>query len=135
MEGVGCVMKGWGGVCHGGGLSWTGGMCHGGVGCVMEGGSVIEGWGGVCHGGGLSWRGRVCHGGVGWGVSWRGSVMEWWDGVGWGLSWRGGVGHIQSNLVIEANHHYLHTVPPGNYSKLLGEPNSITTTHLITWNY
>ena len=74
---------------------------------------------------GVGWGGGgVCHGGVGWGVSWRGA-----------LSWRGGVGHIQSNLVIEANHHYLHTIPPGNYSKLLGEPNSITTTHLITWNY
>ena len=67
------------------------------------------GWSGVCYGGG------VCHGG--------------------GLSWSGRVSHIQSNLVIEANHQYLHTIPPGNYSKLLGEPNSITTTHLITWDY
>ena len=103
------MFQGWGWVCHGG-VGW------GGVGCVME---------GVCHGVvGCVMEGR---GGGGVGV---GCVME-----GWGLSWRGGVGHIQSNLVIEANHHYLHTIPSGNYSKLLGEPNSITTTHLITWNY
>ena len=98
----------------------------------MEKGSFVPknvpgvGWGGVggVMEGGLSWRvGWVCYGGVGWG------------GVGWDVSWRGGVGHIQSNFVVEANHHYLHTIPPGNYSKLLGESNSITTTHLITWNY
>ena len=84
----------------------------------------MEGWDGVCHGGWslMEWLG----------VSWRGGVGCVIEG---GLSWRGGVGHIQSNLAIEANHHYLHTIPPGNYSKLLGEPNSITTTHLITWNY
>ena len=45
-----------------------------------------------------------------------------------GLSWRHGVGHIQSNLVIEANHHYLHTIPPGNYSKLLREQKFNSTT-------
>ena len=77
----------------------------------------------------MSWSGGVCHGGVGVGWGGVGCVMEG------GLSWRGGVGHIQSNLVIEANHHYLHTITPGNYSKLLEEPNSITITHLITWNY
>ena len=115
-RGVGCVMEGWGGVYHGGGLSWR-------VGWVTEG----WGWVGCVMEGGLSWSGGVCHGGVGWGGV--RCVMEG------GLSWRGGVGHIQNNLVIEANHHYLHTIPPGNYSKLLGEPNSITTTHLITWNY
>ena len=59
---------------------------------------------------------------VGWGVSWGVSHRRvGWDGVGLGVSWRGfchggvgwgGVGHIQSNLVIEANHHYLHTPPP-----------------------
>ena len=74
---------------------------------------MYQGWGGVGWGGGVSWRGGV------------GSVMEGWGGVchrGGGLSWRGGVGHTYSNLVIEANHHYLHTIPPGNYSKLLAEP-------------
>ena len=38
VPGVGCVMQGWGGVCH-------------------------IGWGGVCHAGG-----GVCHVGVGWSV-------------------------------------------------------------------
>ena len=32
LFGVGCVMEGWGGVCHGG----VGGVCHGGVGWGMS---------------------------------------------------------------------------------------------------
>ena len=76
--------------------------------------------------------------------------MGWVDHVGWG-GWgevgHGGVGHIQSNFVVEDNHHYLHTSPPWqllgitggakfnynhtlNYLELLGSKNSITTTHL-----
>ena len=40
-EGVGWVMKGWGGSCRGG-VGWVG---HEGVGWVMK------GWGGSCRGG------------------------------------------------------------------------------------
>ena len=96
---------------------------------------MLWGW----DGGGLvgSCRGGSCKGGVGyeqvgWGGSFEGGV---------GLSRVGGVGHasvgwgdIQSNLVIEAHYHHLHTLPPGNYWKLLGEQNSITTTHLSVSN-
>ena len=104
---------------QGWGVSWRGGLSLRGGGGSWRGGVGGLSWsGGVCHGG----VGGVCHGG---GVCHRGVGGPW---RGWGVSWRGGVGHIQSNLVIEANHHYLHTIPPGNYSKLLGEPNSITTT-------
>ena len=57
--GVGCVMKGWGGV-----------SCRGGVGWDM---SCRVGWGGVGWGGvggwGVSCRDGVCHAGVGWGGS------------------------------------------------------------------
>ena len=58
---------------------------------------------------------------------------------------------IHSNLVIEAHHHCLHStawqllgITEGakfnynhtpNYLELLRKPNSIITTHLITWNY
>ena len=69
-----------------------------GVGWVMQG----------CSG---SCRGGVGHVGVGW-------VMQGWVGhvgVGWGGSCSGGVGWVgvchNSNLVIETNHHYLHTPP------------------------
>ena len=61
------------------------------------------GWGGV---------GKVDHAGVGW-------VIQ-----GWGGSYRGGMIHTE-------HYHHLHTLPPDNYLELLGEPNSITTTHLI----
>ena len=61
---------------------------------------------------GVGWVewGGMCNTGVGLGGSYRDGVGH--VGVGWGGSYRGGVGHIQNNLVIEANHHYLHTSPP-----------------------
>ena len=53
---VGCVIQGWGGVCHEGvgcGGSCMNGVGHGGVGWLMD------GWGG----------GGVCDVGVGWAVN------------------------------------------------------------------
>ena len=53
--------------------------------------------------------------------------------AGVGGSYRGGVGWVIQEWMIHTEHyHHLHTLPPGNYLELLGEPNSITTTHLIT---
>ena len=80
-------------------------------------------------------------GGVGWGVSCRGGVgyvMQGWGGIchagvgwiiqGWGGSHRDGMIHTE-------HYHHLHTVQCGNYLELLREPNSVTTTHLITYSY
>ena len=53
-------------------------------------------------------------------------------GVGWGGSCRGGVGHIQSNMVIEANHHYLYTSPP---CQLLGITGGAKFNYNYTLNY
>ena len=116
------------------GVSWRGGVCHGGVvhhggvgwvGCVMEGWGGVS-WRGVHHGGG-GW-GEVCHGGVGWGgVSHGGGcVMEGWDGVGYVIhraTWL-----QRPTITICTLHH------PSNYLELLGEQNSITTTHLSVSN-
>ena len=66
------------------------------------------GWGVSCRGGG-----GVCHAGVGW-------VIQ-----GWGMSYRGGVGHIgvggsyRGGMIHTEHYHHLHTVPCGNYLKLL----------------
>ena len=65
MQGVGCVMQGWG-------VS-----CRGGVGWVMQG----------CIGVDVSCIGAVSHVGMGWGEV--GHVGVWW-----GQSCRGGVGHV-----------------------------------------
>ena len=77
-------------------------------------GYVIQGWGGSYRGE-VGWGG-VCHVGVGW-------VIQ-----GWGGSHRGGMIHTE-------HYHYLHTIQCSNYLELLREPNSITTTHLITYSY
>ena len=72
---------------------------------------------------GESCRGAVHHTGVEWWVchaGWCGCVMQ-----GWGGSYRGGMIHTEHS-------HHLCTLPPSNYLELLGEPNSTTTTHIIT---
>ena len=120
------MFEGWGGV--GWGVACRGGVCHAGVGWCMScrGGVGHTGWGG-----GLSYRGGVGHIGMGWGMLCRGGVGHigvGWATQGWGGSHRGGMIHTK-------HYHHLHTVPCGNYLELLREPNSITTTHLITYNY
>ena len=90
-------------------------------------GWVIQGWGGVCHAG-VGWViqgwGGVCH--AGWGESYRGGVGYVMQG--WGGSHRGGMIHTE-------HYHHLHTIQCGNYLELLRDPNSIVTTHLITYNH
>ena len=77
----------------------------------------------------MSCRGGVGHTGVGWGMSCRGGVghtgvgVVCHTGVGWG------------GMIHTEHYHHLHTVLCGNYLELLREPNSITTTHPITYNY
>ena len=66
---------------------------------------MFQGWGG-----GVSCRGRVVY------------VMQ-----GWGGSHRGGMIHTE-------HYHHMHTVQCGNYLELLREPNSITTTQLMTYS-
>ena len=89
---------------------------------------------------GVGWDGW----GIGAGVGWY--VMQGWGGMswgGWGMSYRGGVGYVmqgwggshRGGMIHTEHYHHLHIVQCGNYLELLRDPNSITTTHLITYNY